>query len=55
MKDNAVKALGSFGEKASGATKALREAKKDNGDPKSKFSKDVDAALKTIAPKKPKP
>ncbi len=55
VKENAVKALGSFGEKASGSVKALREAKKENGDPKSKFSKDVDAALKTISPKKPKP
>jgi HEAT repeat-containing taxis protein len=54
VKANAVKALGSFGEKAQPAVKALREAKKENGDPKSKFSKDVDAALKTISPKKPK-
>jgi HEAT repeat protein len=54
VKENAVKALGSFGAKAEGAVKALREAKKENGDPKSKFSKDVDAAIKTIKPKEPK-
>jgi len=54
VKENAVKALGSFGEKASSARKALQDAKKENGDPKSKFSKDVDAAMKSIQPKKPK-
>lgn len=54
VKSNAVKSLGSFGEKAQPAVKALREAKKEDGDPKSKFSKEVDAALKTISPKKPK-
>ena len=54
VKENAVKALGSFGEKASSAKKALQDAKKENGDPKSKFSKDVDAAMKSIQPKKPK-
>jgi HEAT repeat protein len=54
VKANAVAALGSFGDKASGAVKALREAKKENGDPKSDFSKKVDAAIKTISPKKDK-
>lgn len=54
VKENAVKALGSFGEKAKGAVKDLQAAKKENGDPKSKFSKEVDAAMKTINPKKPK-
>lgn len=54
VKTNAVKALGSFGEKASSAVKALKEAKKEDGDPKSKFSRDVEAAIKTIQPRKPK-
>lgn len=54
VKANAVRALGSFGPKADGAVKALREAKKADGDPKSKFSRAVDGAIQTIRPKKPK-
>lgn len=54
VKANAVKGLGSFGEKAKGAVKDLRDAKKDNGDPKSAFSKSVDGAIMAIEPKKKK-
>lgn len=54
VKENAMKAIGSFGEKAASAKKALQEAKKENGDPKSKFSKDVDTVIKSISPKRPK-
>ena len=54
VKANAVKALGSFGPKAESAVKALRAAKKADGDPKSRFSRSIDAAIKTIKPKPPK-
>ena len=54
VKENAVKSLGSFGPKAESAMKALRAAKKEVGDPKSKFSREIDSAMKTIKPKKDK-
>lgn len=53
VKMNAVKGLGALGPKASGALKALREAKKEDGDPKSRFSRTVDTAVRTIRPKQP--
>jgi HEAT repeat protein len=54
VKENAVKSLGAFGPKAEPALKALREAKKEIGDPKNKFSREIDSAVKSIKPKKDK-
>ncbi|MCU0705948.1 MAG: HEAT repeat domain-containing protein [Fimbriiglobus sp.] len=54
VKSNAVKSLGSFGPKAKSAVKDLQAAKKEIGDPQNRFSREIDAALRTINPKKPK-
>ena len=54
VKMAAAQGLGALGAKAKDATGALRDAKKAVGDPKSKFSKTIDAALKNIQPPREK-
>jgi HEAT repeat protein len=50
----ATQALGFLGKDATEAVSDLRAVKKDLADPKGKFSKAIDAAIRTIQPPKPK-
>ena len=50
----ATQALGYLGKDATDAIKDLRAVKKDLADPKGKFSKAIDAAIRTIQPPQPK-
>lgn len=47
----AATGLGALGNKAKDATGALRDARKGASDPKGKFAKSIDAALKSINPR----
>lgn len=51
VKMAAAAGLASIGTKAKAAVGALKDAKKAVGDPKSKLSKSIDAALKSINPR----
>jgi HEAT repeat protein len=51
VKMAAAQGLASIGTKAKDAVKDLRDARKAVGDPKSKLSKSIDAALKSIQPR----
>jgi HEAT repeat protein len=54
VKSAAAQGLGALGAKAKDAVGALRDAKKAVGDPKSKFSKTIDAAIRNIQPPREK-